>query len=524
MASEAPRIDPQRLETRPGNMPPGIFSEGYVARIEVRDPEVLAELRRYPEGPQRDEFLRLALRIGVLSLRMAAGSLDLDAIKRESSNLVTSLRQLLEERQQQISSSLAHVLGEYLDPSKGKLEARLSSLTRPGGELDTLLRGQLDGDSSSLARTLTAHVGEQSKLFRILSPEDAGGLRAQVQGVLTEALEAQRAQLLAQFSLDEPNSALRRLAETLREENQKLGSQFSLDKPDSALSRMTQALEATQQSIRQRLTLDDPESPLALLNKTLEVRIEEIRKRAEEFQSEVKQTLQSLETRRRVEARSTLQGLSFEEAFGRVLEPMAGAYGDVFEDCRATAGSVSRNKKGDFVARLAEDSGAPGAGIVWEAKSSEAYSLKASREELAEARRNRESQMGVFVWEASRAPEGLRPLQRFGNDIVLLWDPQDPATDIRIEAAYSIARALVVRAARSGAEREVNAGDLERIVNTLEQKVSSFAEMKSKTTTIANNAAAVLKLTEQMEVLVREQIEALRGLAAVMRHRGGDGA
>lgn len=522
MASEAPRIDPQRADLRPGTMPPQSLTETYLARIEVRDPEVLAELRRYPEGPQRDEFLRLALRIGVLSLRMAAGSLDLDAIKRESANLVGSLRQLLEERQQQISTSLAQVLGEYLDPTKGKLEARLAALTRPGGELDALLRAQLDGDSSALARTLTTHVGEQSKLFRILSPEDAGGLRAQVQGVLAEALEGQRKQLLAQFSLDEPNSALKRLADTLRDENQKLGREFSLDKPDSALSRITKALEDTQRSISQRLTLDDPQSPLSLLSRELETRIEDIRKRAEEFQSEVKQTLQSLDTRRKVEARSTLQGLGFEEAFGRVLEPMVAAYGDLFEDCRATAGAISRNKKGDYVARLAEDSGAPGAGIVWEAKSAENYSLKSSREELAEARRNRESQIGVFVWEASRAATGLKPLQRFGNDIVVQWDPEDPSTDIRIEAAYSIARALAVRATRNDAEREVSAEDIDKVVNALEQKLGAFSDMRTKTTTIASNAQAVLKLTEQMENLVREQIDSLRGLSATMRQRAAD--
>lgn len=223
-----------------------------------------------------------------------------------------------------------------------------------------------------------------------------------------------------------------------------------------------------------------------------------------------------------MEARSTLQGLGFEEAFGRVLEPMVAAYGDLFEDCRATAGAISRNKKGDYVARLAEDSGAPGAGIVWEAKSAENYSLKSSREELAEARRNRESQIGVFVWEASRAATGLKPLQRFGNDIVLQWDPEDPSTDIRIEAAYSIARALAVRAARNDAEREVSAEDVDKVVNALEQKLGAFSDMRTKTTTIASNAQAVLKLTEQMESLVREQIDSLRSLSATMRQRASD--
>lgn len=519
MAGEAHRIEPQRLDPHLGTAIPPSFGEAVSVRVEVRDPEVLAELRRYPEGPQRDEFLRLALRIGVLSLRMASGSLDLNAIKQESASLVQHLRQLLEDRQQQITASLAQILGEYLDPGKGKLEARLASLTRPGGELDSLLRSQLDGESSALARTLTAHVGEQSKLFRILSPEDAGGLRAQVQSVLEQALEAQRKQLLAQFSLDEPNSALKRLADTIQQENRKLGSEFSLDKPDSALSRMTQALEATQRSISQRLTLDDPQSPLSVLSRELEKRIEEIRARAEEFQSEVKRSLESLETRRRVEARSTLQGLSFEDAFARVLEDLVTGHGDILEDCRATTGSIARNKKGDFVARLSEDSGAPGTGIVWETKSSQGYTLKQALEEIAEARRNRDAQIGVFVWESSRAVTGLKPLQRYGSDLVLQWDSEDPATDIRIEAAYSIARALAVRAARHDAENEVSAEDVDKVADSLEQKMAQFAEMRTKTNTIASSASAVLRITDSLEDLVRVQIGQLRALSANMRQR-----
>jgi hypothetical protein len=410
MASEAPRIDPQRspLHPPPYGQPAG-HSDGITVRIDVRDPEVLTELRSYPEGPERDEYLRLALRIGVLSLRMASGSLDVGAIKRESANLVDSLRQLLQERQQQISNSLTQVLGEYLDPGKGKLEARLATLTKPGGEIESLLQSQVGGDNSVLARTLTAHVGEQSKLFRMLSPEEAGGLRAQVQNVLQDALEAQRKQLLAQFSLDEPGSALRRLADTLQQENQKISREFSLDKADSALSRMTRAIEEAQQNINKRLTLDEENSPLSVLDRAMKERVEEIQKRAEEFQREVRQLLEGMAARRSVAARSTLQGLEFEEAFGRILQPMVGAYGDEFEDCRATSGIVSRSKKGDFVARLSEDSGAPGAGIVWEAKSSGSYSVKAAREELAESRRNRDSQIGVFVWEKARSPQDEKP-------------------------------------------------------------------------------------------------------------------
>ncbi len=110
-----------------------------------------------------------------------------------------------------------------------------------------------------------------------------------------------------------------------------------------------------------------------------------------------------------------------------------------------TTGAIKNCKIGDFVTELGPDSAAPGARIVWEAKDDRSYDLKRALAEMDEARKNRQAQVGVFVFARSAAPDGLQPFARYGNDLVITWDPEDPASDLFIKAALSVARALVIR-------------------------------------------------------------------------------
>ena len=52
--------------------------------LTISDPEVLHELEKRDEGPAREAFATQALRLGILSLRQASGSLDADVIRREA--------------------------------------------------------------------------------------------------------------------------------------------------------------------------------------------------------------------------------------------------------------------------------------------------------------------------------------------------------------------------------------------------------------------------------------------------------
>jgi hypothetical protein len=175
---------------------------------------------------------------------------------------------------------------------------------------------------------------------------------------------------------------------------------------------------------------------------------------------------------------------------------------------------------GDHLVTLSADSAAPGARIVWEAKQDAGYTLKRALEEIDEARRNRTAQMGVFVFSRRVAPAGLTEFQRHGGDFVLVWDPEDPATDLVLRAAYSAARALAVREA-AGAEANEVASEIDRAVRAIEKRIEHLVQVKTWAETIASNSAKILDSVRKVHGELEEQVEAIDAQVAALRR--GDG-
>ena len=94
-------------------------------------------------------------------------------------------------------------------------------------------------------------------------------------------VQAQNASILHQFSLDNKEGALVRflseltgkhgdLNKALSEDMQSVVAEFSLDKPDSALSRLVGQVEATQRRLTAELSLDSENSALKRMYLMLE--------------------------------------------------------------------------------------------------------------------------------------------------------------------------------------------------------------------------------------------------------------
>lgn len=153
--------------------------------------------------------------------------------------------------------------------------------------------------------------------------------------------------------------------------------------------------------------------------------------------------LEALNTRRQIERRSTQGVAPFEEAVVDLMRKLADGAGDRCEGTGNTVGSSLKAKVGDVVITLGPDCVAAGERIVVEAKRTQSYTLKKALEECKEARDNRQAQTAIFIWDRESA-RNQPPLTRHGNDIVVLWDEQDPGSDVYVQAAYWLARSLVV--------------------------------------------------------------------------------
>src|SRR5438552_7101356 len=139
--------------------------------LTVRDPDVVEEISKYQDGPDREAFALSALRLGVLALRQATGAVDAASLRQEGERVLGSVRELLSGASARLVSDLSSKLKHYFDPSDGELPQRLERLVRKDGDLEFLLRKHLQGDESTLAQTLARHIGEKSPLLRLLSPK-----------------------------------------------------------------------------------------------------------------------------------------------------------------------------------------------------------------------------------------------------------------------------------------------------------------------------------------------------------------
>lgn len=511
----------------PGEAPPVLRVE-----IDVRDPAVIEALISLPEGRERDGFAADALRIGVAALQHASSRAGAEQVQSAGDQLIARLGEALESHAKTSQERTATVLKEYFDPESGRLTERVQRLVSDDGELATLLRSQLHGDGSPLSRLLAAQVGRDSPLMRQLDPEQSSGLLSRLQKTVDEQLTRQRDHVLREFSLDVPDSALRRLVDELSGKHgdlqkglgQKIDDvvkEFSLDEENSALSRLVKNVDRAQRTITSEFSLDNDESGLSRLKRELLTILGAHVESNAKFQEEVHTALAKLVQKRESAAASPEHGVAFEEAVCSFLAIESQQRSDLCESTGATTGRIKNCKVGDAVWRFGPESAAPGATIVFEAKEARGYTSTKAVDELETARKNRAADFGVFVWGRSTAPEGTLPIRRYGNDLVVLWDAEDSATDPYLLAAIEIARAVVVEMHRGDETEEFDQEAVDKAINAIEKTAQGLEKIRKPAETIRNSSETILdrvridqQSLERQVLVLRQKLGALRGEAA----------
>lgn len=526
---------------------PATLPRSLTLTLDLHDATVIAELIQLPEGSPRQEFAAKALRIGVMALQQARGQIDVESIRREGDRLLQTLNERLEKHSQLIHDRTSQTLREYFDPQSGRFQERVERLIRQDGELEQTLRRQLGSDDSELSRTLSAHFGANSQLLQWLNPDQTVGLMGALRGALNEQLLAQREHVLKQFSLDnkegalcrfiqeitqhnglmaeqvgnqidllvkqfsadEAGSALNRLLENVTRSTRLITSQFSLDDDTSALSRLKRTLELTNSTIQSQLSLDDEESALARLKRELMGLLTEQRDQSSKFQEEVKTTLLTMVARKEEAARSTRHGLEFELAVVDFIHSETQKSGDVLESTGSRVGRIKNCKVGDAVIELGPESTAPGARIVVEAKEVSGYQEKEAREEIDMARKNRDAQVGLFVFSRKTAPTAMEALRRIGNDVFVAWDPEDANTELALKLGVSLARALAVRQELKDQSQSADLQAIDSAVLHLEKATNGFDELQTSANQVTSHGEKMQKRIGLMRKEIERQLEVL---------------
>jgi hypothetical protein len=494
--------------------------EPLYVHLAITDPDVRSAILEYSAGASRTDFMLTALKIGVLSLRAAQGVVDGNAIRSAGDHLIDQLSERLNGYRTALEDRVGQALAHYFDPQSGLFPTRVEHLVKDGGELSTVIKQQVGSAQAELHQVFEKFLGENSLFFNLLAPSESNQLLAALRSTVDEVAQAEKTAILTQFSLDEPNSALSRLVRELTQTHGEMTgalktqmndviSEFSLDRPDSALSRLVGRVEAAQRSIASEFSLDNTDSALSRMRSGLQNQIEALATAQTEFQKEVIGILSSMQARKEAENRSTTHGMVFEEKLGVRLEELAGPAGDVLEACGTTTGQIRNSKVGDYVLTLSPDSAGAGARIVVEAKQSSAYNLKSTLEEADEARRNRSAGICLFVHSKRTAPSGLSGLAKYGHDIVVVWDEDDPGTDVILQAGFLTAKALSIRVAQRDKQEAASQLKIDKAIEAIRKQINGFDEIRTTSETIQNGTSRILERIRIMHADLVKQVNIL---------------
>jgi hypothetical protein len=236
------------------------------------------------------------------------------------------------------------------------------------------------------------------------------------------------------------------------------------------------------------------------------------------FEKEVREALARIETKRAQGQTSTRGGLDFEDAVVSFVRTVTQGAPCVFDVTGATAG-VGRCKKGDAVLRFTPESAFAGMAVVFEAKHDATYTAQRALDELDAARKNRDAGAGVFVMARSHASDAFPAFSRYGSNVLVVWDPEDAATDAYLHAAVLLGMALVIRTKTTGDAGDIAA--LKDIEGRLETELSRLERMEKHSDAIRRNAESISdeirRAQKAFDVLLRKAQSTLKALNIEVR-------
>ena len=231
--------------------------------------------------------------------------------------------------------------------------------------------------------------------------------------------------------------------------------------------------------------------------------------------------LATMSARREESLRSTRHGLAFEEAVCEFLEYHAQQTGDIPTRTGLTTGLIKNCKKGDFVLELGPESAAPCAKIVVEAKEEVDYTPAKARAEMETARKNRDAQIGLFVFSKKTAPSGIDEVFRVGSDVFVVWDPETPSTNLHLKIGLTVARALCIRCDQLSQSQDQDIEAITKAILEIEKQSQFLGEVTTSAESIKKGADTVLERVRKTRNSIERQVETLQAHIGGLKQSGG---
>ena len=428
--------------------------DALILSLEISDPLIQDFLLQFPEDVREQKALE-ALKVGVIAIQYASPSLDTRIVEEKFREVEGDIRENVDAFKDELKVRLE----QYFKTEGGSVPTFIEKHFGENGQISRILDAYFSSEKGRLVNIMEGQVGPNSFIGRQMDPNNREGLISQVEKAVEEILKGSSSQILSSFSLDDETSALSRLKRSVREEIEKL----------------------------QKITV--------------------------EHYSEIRGILEKEKGRAEEAIKGTSKGREFEDSLYEYLARTAGSMEDISENCAGAKGLVAYEKVGDYTVTLGETSRAPGKKVVFEAKKATNYNMKKTLEELDRAKRNRGAEIGIFIFCKGCEPVEAGDFYRTGNDFIVTVDEEKlerNETLLFLEAAYKIARTLIVTRAREEEEEAIDTeyirGEMENI--TLAMKNASDIYIKANT--IRNSADSIEKTMNKVIAKIEEHLDNIR--------------
>ena len=111
----------------------------------------------------------------------------------------------------------------------------------------------------------------------------------------------------------------------------------------------------------------------------------------------------------------------------------------------------------------------------------------------------------------------ISPFFRQGNDVVVVWDSEDPRSDAYLDAGLSVAKALSVRTKAHGEEVGPDLEAMEKAILEVERQARGLGEIDTWTNTIKSNSDKILDRVRIMRAGLKTQTGVLQEKLAALR-------
>jgi len=472
------------------------------AEVRDRRPDSVALFAQLTE-PQREQLVHDAWLIGLRALHNAHSAAQEARLSDVGQSLLADIDRQLKAHVQSQQTAMVTAMTRFFDPQDGQLPQRLSAFLGDQGVLVRQLEKFLAPQSGVLSQVLARQVGESSPLFRKLSATDSEGLVKVLEVQLAKVMQSGHSELVRALDPLAEDGAVARFLRSLREELQNADedraeqlqaalSALDANDEDSLLSRLIRETERARRDVLTAVNPDAPGSPIAVLKVSLTKLLtdqttmqrefaKEQAARQTQLEKDVREALARIETRKSEALRNTQGGVEFEDAAIAFVRAATQGAPCVLDVTGRTPGA-GRCKKGDAVLRFTAESAFVGTAVVFEAKRETGFTAQQALDELDEARKNRHAAVGVFIMARTHASPNFPRFARCGNNVLVVWDQEDPSTDPYLHAAVLVGMALVARTKTTGDAGDIKA--LQDVEARIEQELSRLEKMEKHSDSI----------------------------------------